>query len=174
MDLSNCSLELLDEHLMAIPKRMSIAGNPLDCACSRTLATKYAERIVDRQNATCLRKQREAVNGSIAKQTVPLMMAAQPSGECNKLPLLPLGSELIASLGDYFSIYCLPRTSNFGIEWTLQNGSKVIAFGSGVDEVRMFRYQLINILYLCFINLANDDSEFCKREHGSRNPRCHA
>lgn len=137
MDLSNCSLELLDEHLMAIPKRMSIAGNPLDCACSRTLATKYAEGIVDRQNATCLRKQREAVNGSMTEQSVPLMMAAQ-TGECNKLPLLPLGSELIASLVDYFSMYCLPRTSNFGIEWTLPNGSKVIAFGSSSDEVRIF------------------------------------
>ncbi|KAL3112736.1 hypothetical protein niasHT_019710 [Heterodera trifolii] len=154
VDFSNNSLSTLSPNLLLLPVRLHLSSNPFFCGCVSTWLPNIFQKIIDLNEAICVssaerEKQRRISMAKIAEgQNI-----GQRTGECPREPILPLGKEFRANVGQFFSMYCAPRMDRDGgkrgdgeekeggTEWTMPNGTKLIGdeqrqHGSDQEETK--------------------------------------
>uniref|UniRef100_A0A914H185 Ig-like domain-containing protein n=1 Tax=Globodera rostochiensis TaxID=31243 RepID=A0A914H185_GLORO len=141
VDFSNNSLAVLSHRLLQQPVRLHLRSNPFLCGCIAPWLFNVSSKLVDLHEAICIRLlsdgQQQQI--SLAKTVKNGQNIRQKLGECPREPIVPMGRELRAKVGDFFSLYCASRSDAFGraeVRWTLPNGTDLIGEEEGADGTK--------------------------------------
>ncbi|MFH4977399.1 hypothetical protein AB6A40_004108 [Gnathostoma spinigerum] len=122
INLSNNAFENIANTTLSVASQISIGGNPLRCGCIKETMRQYGNHIVDIAQANC-----STSSGSFKR----IFELSEISDDCRPEPVLPFGEELIAFVGEMFSMYCSPRSPDDLLIWKFPNGTEVI--GNSTD-----------------------------------------
>uniref|UniRef100_A0A183CLF9 Ig-like domain-containing protein n=1 Tax=Globodera pallida TaxID=36090 RepID=A0A183CLF9_GLOPA len=140
VDFSNNSFAALSHRLLQQPVRLHLRSNPFLCGCITPWLFNISSKLVDLHEAICIRplSDGQQQQNSLAKIVENGQNHRQKLGECPREPIVPMGRELKAKVGDFFSLYCASRSDAFGrtagVRWTLPNGTDLIGEEEGADE----------------------------------------